>query len=39
MSFTAAAVYEAIEDQNGNSVVCRKQTEDLGLAVTDDNDA
>ena len=39
VSFTAAAVYEAIEDKNGNSVVCRKQTEDLGLAVVDDNDS
>ena len=39
LSFTAAAVYEAVEDKNGNSVVCRKQTEDLGLAVVDDNDA
>lgn len=39
MSFTAAAVYEANEDKNGNSVVCRKQTEDFGLAVVDDNDA
>jgi hypothetical protein len=39
VSFTAAAVYEAVEDKNGNSVVCRKQTEDLGMAVADDNDA
>jgi hypothetical protein len=39
VSFTAAAVYEAAEDKNGNSVVCRKQTEDFGLAVADDNDA
>ena len=39
VSFAAAAVYEAAEDKNGNSVVCRKQTEDLGLAVADDNDA
>jgi hypothetical protein len=39
VSFSAAAVYEAVEDKNGNSVVCRKQTEDFGTAVVDDNDA
>jgi hypothetical protein len=38
MSFTAVAVYEALEDANRNSVVCKGQTEDLGTAVSDDND-
>ena len=28
-----------VKDKNNNSVVCRKQTEDFGLAVVDDNDA
>lgn len=38
VSFAAVAVYEAVEDANGNSVVCKAQTEDLGTAVSDDND-
>lgn len=38
VSFAAVAVYEAVEDANRNSVVCKAQTEDLGTAVSDDND-
>ncbi len=30
VSFTAVAVYQALEDANGNNVVCRTQAEDLG---------
>lgn len=38
LTFTAYAVFSADEDLNGNSVVCKAVSEDVGLVTVDDND-
>jgi hypothetical protein len=39
LTFTAAATFAAPEDANGNTVVCKVQSEEEGLVVVDDNDS
>jgi hypothetical protein len=39
LSFTAVATFAAPEDANGNTVICRLQSEEEGLVLVDDNDS